>query len=181
MRSAWLAWSEHGTGSHARRAERGAANTAASEAEILRRRPDPRHPTAPPRHPAYTLVGQRRSLASEYDDWPAVTQREMRVAHDLITDASAFDLEAYFSRIGYDGPREATLDVVRQLQLRHTLAIPFDNLDSILRRPVGLHTDALVRNPRAARRLLLRTEPPLRPCARHAPVPPLVFPDRRPR
>ena len=46
----------------------------------------------------------------------------------------AIDLGAYFARIGYDGPREPTLAVLRALHDRHPRAIPFENLDPLLRR-----------------------------------------------
>ncbi|HWU13859.1 MAG TPA: arylamine N-acetyltransferase [Caulobacter sp.] len=48
------------------------------------------------------------------------------------------DLDAYFARIGYDGPREATLDVLRALHQKHPDAIPFENLDVLLGKPISL-------------------------------------------
>lgn len=67
------------------------------------------------------------------------------MAHPLITDAAAFDLDAYFERIGYRGRRAATLDVLRELHLRHAQSIPFENLNPLLRWPVRLDTGSLVR------------------------------------
>ena len=55
------------------------------------------------------------------------------------------DLDAYFRRIGYTGPREPTLDTLRALHLQHALAIPFENLDSLLGRPIDLDLRALQR------------------------------------
>ncbi|HET7133066.1 MAG TPA: arylamine N-acetyltransferase [Gammaproteobacteria bacterium] len=55
------------------------------------------------------------------------------------------DLDAYFHRIGYSGSREPTLHTLRALHLRHPLAIPFENLDPLLDRPVRLEPDALER------------------------------------
>ncbi|HET8698137.1 MAG TPA: arylamine N-acetyltransferase [Gammaproteobacteria bacterium] len=55
------------------------------------------------------------------------------------------DLDAYFARIGYSGAREPTLHTLRALQLQHPLAIPFENLDPLLGRPVRLEPDALER------------------------------------
>lgn len=55
----------------------------------------------------------------------------------------AIDLDAYFRRIGYDGPREPTLSVLRDLTRLHTLAIPFENLDPLLGRPLGLDAASL--------------------------------------
>ena len=55
------------------------------------------------------------------------------------------DLDAYFRRIGYTGSREPTLDTLRALHLQHALAIPFENLDSLLGRPIELDLPALQR------------------------------------
>ena len=44
------------------------------------------------------------------------------------------DLDAYFKRIDYDGPHEASLAVLRALTLKHPDAIPFENLDVLLGR-----------------------------------------------
>jgi N-hydroxyarylamine O-acetyltransferase len=51
---------------------------------------------------------------------------------------AAIDLEAYFRRIGYTGARTSTLDTLRELHLRHAEAIPFENLNCLLGRPVRL-------------------------------------------
>jgi N-hydroxyarylamine O-acetyltransferase len=56
-----------------------------------------------------------------------------------------FDLDAYFSRIGYAGPRDPTLSTLRALQALHAAAIPFENLDPLLGRPVPLDVPALQR------------------------------------
>jgi N-hydroxyarylamine O-acetyltransferase len=53
------------------------------------------------------------------------------------------DLDAYFRRIGYSGSRAPTLDTLRALHLRHALAIPFENLDPLRRRPVRLDLASL--------------------------------------
>jgi N-hydroxyarylamine O-acetyltransferase len=42
------------------------------------------------------------------------------------------DLDAYFDRIGYSGPREPTLEVLRALHRLHPAAIPFENIDVLL-------------------------------------------------
>lgn len=52
--------------------------------------------------------------------------------------APVVDLDAYFKRIGYDGPREATLSVLRALTLKHPDAIPFENLDVLLGRGISI-------------------------------------------
>ncbi len=57
--------------------------------------------------------------------------------------AERIDLDAYLRRIGYDGSREPTTETLRALHLRHALAIPFENLDPFLRRPVQLDLGSL--------------------------------------
>lgn len=57
--------------------------------------------------------------------------------------APALDIESYFRRIGYDGPREPTLATLSALHLGHPLAIPFENLDPFLHRPVKLDLAAV--------------------------------------
>src|SRR5215470_16096267 len=59
--------------------------------------------------------------------------------------AQAIELDGYLRRIGYDGSRAPTLETLRALHLRHALAIPFENLDSFLRRPVRLDQASLER------------------------------------
>jgi N-hydroxyarylamine O-acetyltransferase len=53
------------------------------------------------------------------------------------------DLDAYFRRIGYSGDRAPTLGTLRALLLRHTEAIPFENLNPLLRWPVRLDDASL--------------------------------------
>lgn len=55
------------------------------------------------------------------------------------------DIDAYFRRIGYSGSREPTLETLRALHARHPLAIPFENLDVLRRRPVRLDVESLQR------------------------------------
>lgn len=55
----------------------------------------------------------------------------------------ALDLDLYFSRIGYQGPRAATLAVLRELHRLHPLAIPFENLDPLSGRAVLLELSAI--------------------------------------
>ncbi len=53
------------------------------------------------------------------------------------------DLEAYFARIGYDGPRAPTLATLHGLTAAHTQSIPFENLDVLLGRGIELGIEAL--------------------------------------
>lgn len=59
-----------------------------------------------------------------------------------MTDAS-FDLDAYCARIGYAGPREASLEALRAFHLLHPQTIPFENLNPFLGLPVKLDIASL--------------------------------------
>jgi N-hydroxyarylamine O-acetyltransferase len=59
-----------------------------------------------------------------------------------MTDA-CLDLDAYLARIGYGGPREASLETLKALHLLHPQAISFENLDPFLGRPVKLDIASL--------------------------------------
>ena len=48
------------------------------------------------------------------------------------------DLDAYFARIGYDGPREATLDVLQTLHALHPASIPFEAIDVFNDKPISI-------------------------------------------
>jgi N-hydroxyarylamine O-acetyltransferase len=52
-------------------------------------------------------------------------------------------LDAYCARIGYTGPRTATLDTLRALQQLHPASIPFEAIDVLLDRPVSLAPEAV--------------------------------------
>jgi N-hydroxyarylamine O-acetyltransferase len=52
------------------------------------------------------------------------------------------NLDAYFARIGYTGPRTATLETLRALHALHPDAIPFENLSVILGQEVLIDLDA---------------------------------------
>lgn len=49
------------------------------------------------------------------------------------------DLDAYFARIGYSGPRTDTLETLRALHALHPAAISFENLDPL--RGMRIHLD----------------------------------------
>lgn len=53
------------------------------------------------------------------------------------------DLEAYLQRIGHPGPREPTADTLVELHRAHLYAVPFENLDISLGRPITLSLPAL--------------------------------------
>jgi N-hydroxyarylamine O-acetyltransferase len=56
---------------------------------------------------------------------------------------SAPDLDAYFQRIGYDGPLEPSLSVLNGIVAAHARSIPFENLDVLLGRGIALDPIAL--------------------------------------
>ncbi|MBX3445381.1 MAG: arylamine N-acetyltransferase [Parvibaculaceae bacterium] len=53
------------------------------------------------------------------------------------------DLDAYFRRIGYEGPRTPTLDTLKAIHYAHALSIPFENLDVLAKRPINLDLASL--------------------------------------
>ncbi|MFE2278562.1 arylamine N-acetyltransferase [Streptomyces sp. NPDC059454] len=60
-------------------------------------------------------------------------------------DTEGLDVGAYLRRIGYDGPVEPTAGTLRALQRAHIDAVPFENVDVVLRRGVSLETADLQR------------------------------------
>ena len=48
------------------------------------------------------------------------------------------DLDAYFRRIGDTGPRQPTLATLNRIAAAHTEAIPFENLDVLLGKPISV-------------------------------------------
>jgi len=55
----------------------------------------------------------------------------------------SFDLPAYLGRIGYSGPTKPDLATLRGLLAAHMNAIPFENIDVILGRPIRLDLESL--------------------------------------
>ncbi len=55
------------------------------------------------------------------------------------------DLDAYLGRIGYSGALDPTYPVLEALHLEHARRIPFENLDVLLGRPIGLDLASLQR------------------------------------
>ena len=58
---------------------------------------------------------------------------------------SALDLGAYLARIGFDGHASPDLPTLQSIALRHPTAIPFENLNPLLGRPVPLDIGSLQR------------------------------------
>jgi len=57
--------------------------------------------------------------------------------------ANALDIPAYLERIAYTGPLDVSPDTLRALHLAHLYAVPFENLDIHLGRPLSLDGAAL--------------------------------------
>ena len=53
------------------------------------------------------------------------------------------DIDSYFGRIGYDGPRAATLTTLNAILFGHVRAIPFENLSVLLGEPISLEPAAV--------------------------------------
>ncbi|MFG1797296.1 arylamine N-acetyltransferase [Nocardia sp. NPDC049149] len=53
------------------------------------------------------------------------------------------DLDAYLTRIGFDGDRAPTVATLHKLVYLHTTSIPFENLEIILGRPIPLDLETL--------------------------------------
>lgn len=53
------------------------------------------------------------------------------------------DLDAYFARIGYHGPRAPTLATLHAISLAHVQSIPFENLDVLQGRGIDLEPTAV--------------------------------------
>jgi len=56
---------------------------------------------------------------------------------------TTFDLDGYLARIGWDGPREATLETVAGVLRAHMTRIPFENLDVLLGRAIRIDEDSV--------------------------------------
>ena len=54
-----------------------------------------------------------------------------------------FDLDAYFSRIGYNGPRTPNVETLIGVHRAHLLAIPYENLDIQSDVPVSMEIGAI--------------------------------------
>jgi N-hydroxyarylamine O-acetyltransferase len=57
--------------------------------------------------------------------------------------AQSFDLDAYFARISYTGPRAPTFDTVAGILRAHIASIPFESFDCLLGRPIRLDPENL--------------------------------------
>jgi N-hydroxyarylamine O-acetyltransferase len=69
-----------------------------------------------------------------------------------MSDDTTIDLDAYFARIGYDGPRTPTLETLKAIHHAHALTIPFENLDVLAKRPINLDLASLQKKLVADRR-----------------------------
>jgi hypothetical protein len=63
----------------------------------------------------------------------------------IVAHATSIELDAYFSRIAYRASREPTLATLHAITAAHAAAIPFENLDVLLARPIHLDAETLQR------------------------------------
>jgi N-hydroxyarylamine O-acetyltransferase len=56
---------------------------------------------------------------------------------------SYLDIKAYLERINYHGSLAATAETLRELQVAHLIAVPFENLSIHAKQPIVLEDDAL--------------------------------------
>jgi N-hydroxyarylamine O-acetyltransferase len=62
------------------------------------------------------------------------------------------DLDAYFARIGWQGDRTASLELLEELHLAHATCVPFENLDILLGRPIHIDLEHIQAKLVAAKR-----------------------------
>lgn len=59
------------------------------------------------------------------------------------TTRGAIDVDEYLRRIGYEGPRTPTAETLRAVHHAHRLAVPYENLDVALGRPISHQPEAI--------------------------------------
>ena len=55
------------------------------------------------------------------------------------------DVSGYLNRINYRGPRDVSVDTLRELHKLHLLAVPFENLDNHIGRQIVLDEEKVIR------------------------------------
>src|SRR5688500_6459235 len=56
---------------------------------------------------------------------------------------ASFQADAYFARIGHAGPRDATAATLDAVHRAHATAVPFENLDVFLGRPIRIDLESV--------------------------------------
>src|SRR5690348_16450027 len=56
---------------------------------------------------------------------------------------TVIDIDAYCARIGYRGSREPSLETLHALSHAHVRAIPFENIDVVIGRPIDISRAAI--------------------------------------
>ena len=75
---------------------------------------------------------RERTVANSEVPWPGACD-----------DGGVSRLDDYLERIGHDGPVGADLETLRQLHRRHSIAIPYEDIDVQLRVPVDLDPERI--------------------------------------
>jgi N-hydroxyarylamine O-acetyltransferase len=86
-------------------------------------------------HSGFLAVRTRRSKPQFTVHW--------RYFGRIFNVTANLDLDAYCARVGYDGPRTATLSTLHAITAAHTRAIPFENLDVLLNRGIDIDPAAI--------------------------------------
>ena len=73
---------------------------------------------------------------------PDETDLRNRSAHFQMS-SPAININAYLNRIAYHGPIDVSIETLRALHTAHALAVPFENLDIHLGRPILLDEAAI--------------------------------------
>lgn len=55
------------------------------------------------------------------------------------------DVSGYLNRINYHGPRDVSVETLRELHIQHLLAVPFENLDNHIGRQIVLDEEKVIR------------------------------------
>jgi N-hydroxyarylamine O-acetyltransferase len=93
---------------------------------------------------AATRAALRQAFAEQapgtrlLDAFAPAAVRQIIDAFNGVEPARQVDLDAYFARIGYHGPREPTLDVLSALHVLHPAAITFEAIDVLLGRGIDI-------------------------------------------
>lgn len=80
----------------------------------------------------------------KYKERKTCMKQTVKNDHCLETDKGLHkDLEEYFRFINYSGPAQPNLETLRELQLLHTLKVPFENLNPLLKYPVNIDIESV--------------------------------------
>src|SRR5690242_2838168 len=90
-------------------------------------------------------MARLRSLPRKAFSFPATRSRGCCILFRMgfRSMANTFDLDAYFGRIEYTGPRTPTYETLAGVLAAHVANIPFEVFDVLLGRPIRLDSEGL--------------------------------------